>query len=867
MSIPSKLAACLLILAGLWLVMPECGSAQAQSPPVAAPVAAPTGQPAPAGPNAPAAAGAPASTPAAKTQPEAVGLPPEALEPVERLARSIEAAEKSIQQLKQIEGELSRLRGDVERIIYDSTATADSLRPQLQEVEKQIQRLGPPPGKDQSPESATVAGERARLNALKAGLDGAIKTAELAWVRAKQLIDRITVMRYQLFTRNLFERRDSPLFPGVWRNVHEQIPTITGRVQYYGGDWMTWAGRVGGWLAALAAAIVVVYALLRLVLGRFVARRLARPEAAPNFFERALRASWIAPLKMVAPAAAVTMAYLGLSELDLLFSPWEGLAEATFQGLLVYVVASGLLSVCFAPKHPAWRLIPVADHTASRILFLLKAFVAIFVIDIVLVELGRAVYVPLSVTVAQSFLTSTAFALLMGWLVLTPFVPLTGADRPVNGHAYVPRPVTLLSPLWIKLPLAATAIMILVSSVLGYVALGRFVAHQVVLTGTVLAACGLLYLAVRAATRGRGDNRDLIGQTLETAFGLVDPVRRRQLSRLIEVMATLVIGTAALPLLMLQWGFSGADIRDWLKALLFGFEVGQFRISLARILIGIALFTLLLFVTRLVQRWLRDSVLVQPRVDPGIANSVDTAVGYVGIGLALLMALSYAGLDITSLAIVAGALSVGIGFGLQSIVNNFVSGLILLVERPVKVGDWIVVGNEQGNVRRISVRSTEIETFDKASLILPNSELITGRVLNWTHRNPMGRAVVKVAVAPTADPDLVIALLRQCVDEHPDALETPAPFITFDNFTGTSLEFTLRAVVSDVYTHGRVASELRIAVLKRLRSAGIQLANPQQDVHLKDLDWIKTAAARAIQQKGTGNGAQQPVSPVADNEA
>ena len=133
-----------------------------------------------------------------------------------------------------------------------------------------------------------------------------------------------------------------------------------------------------------------------------------------------------------------------------------------------------------------------------------------------------------------------------------------------------------------------------------------------------------------------------------------------------------------------------------------GLEVGQFRISLARILLGIVLFIVLLFATRLLQRWLREKALNQTRMDPGIANSIDTVAGYVGTALAALVAISYAGLDITNLAIVAGALSVGIGFGLQSIVNNFVSGLILLWERAVRVGDWIVVGGDQGFVLRIN---------------------------------------------------------------------------------------------------------------------------------------------------------------------
>ena len=859
-----KLVVSLMLLAGLLVADPGIGRCQAQAPKASAPAAqaqkaSPPAAQAPAETpkqNAPAtapgngqAAGAPAEPAAPAAGPST--LPPDAIEPVERLARNVEEAEKAIQQIKELEGELARLRGEVEHIINDSTTTAENLRPQLAEVEKQINRLGPAPGKDQPPESQTVSAERARLNSLKASLDGAIKTTELAWLRAKQLIDRITVIRYQLFTRNLLERRDSPLLPSVWRNLAGDFPTINSRLAYYGNDWLTWASRVSGWLLALGIAIAAVYLLLSVIIRTYVARRLVRPEPSPTFLKRTIKAAWVAPARMLPPAAAILMLYFGLAGLDLLFAPWIGLASATLTGVLVYIAARALLSVALAPRHPAWRLVPVSDRTASRILWLLEAFIAVYVLDTVLVEIGRAIYVPLRVTIVQSFLVSVAFVVLLGLLVLTPFVPQTGPDRPVNGHEYQPRPVTLMSPLWIKLPLALTALVILVSSLLGYVALGRFIAHQVVLSGTVLAACGLFYLAVRSATRGRAQSSDLVSITLQNRFGLVDPLRRRQLSWLIEVMATLLIALAAIPLLMLQWGFSGDDIRDWLKALLFGFEIGQFRISFARILIGIALFTALLFATRIAQRWLRETVLAQPRVDAGIANSVDTAIGYSGVGLAILVALSYAGLDITSLAIVAGALSVGIGFGLQSIVNNFVSGLILLVERPVKVGDWIVVGNEQGNVRRISVRSTEIETFDKASLIIPNSELITGRVLNWTHRSPLGRAVVKLETVAGADAEEVIAILRACAEEHPDTLKTQPPVVTFDAFSNSKLEFTLRAVVADVYLASKVGTDLRVAILKRMREKGIQFnaARPQYDIHLRDLDWIKSAAAEVAQQR------------------
>ncbi|MEZ5853674.1 MAG: DUF3772 domain-containing protein [Hyphomicrobiaceae bacterium] len=782
----------------------------------------------------------------------------EAIAPVERLSKSIQTAENAIKQLKELEGELGRLRAEVERIIYDSTATAENLRPQLAEVKKQIARLGPPPGKDQPPEPATITAERQRLNELAGNLDGAIKTTELAWLRAKQLIDRITVIRYQMFARNLLERRSSPMLPAVWHDVGDSMDLIMGRIAYYGGDWVTWATKVWQWLAALCAGALGLWLIGGALVRRWLARCLVRPDPIPTFFQRVSRAAWMAPVRLLPPVAAVCLLYAGLAQLDLLFSPWTRLAIAIFTGALIYFLATTVVSVAFQPRHPAWRLVPVSDRTARHIQRIAKAFFALYVLDTAVVELGRAVYVPLSVTVAQTALSSLAFALLLITLFFTRFVPMSGADRPVNGHVASTGPTPVLAPRWIKIPILIVALVILGAAALGYIALARFVAHQVVLSGTVLATAGLAYLAIRAITRGRADNSDMVGQTLQSRFGLVDPARRRQLSRLLEALLTIMVLLATIPALLVQWGFSAADVRDWAIALLFGFDVGQFHISLVRILVAIALFTGLLFLTRVVQRWLRERILAQPRVDQGIANSVETAVGYAGISVALLIALSWAGLDITSLAIVAGALSVGIGFGLQSIVNNFVSGLILLVERPIKVGDWVVVGAEQGNVRRISVRSTEIETFDKASLIVPNSELITGRVLNWTHRTPLGRAVVKVRVSPSADPEAVIEIIRQCVETNGNILTDNPPFITFDDFDGVALAFTVRSVVGDVYQAARVASAQRIAILKRLRAEGIQLANPQHDVHLKDLDWVKATASRLAEQKSEAPRAPPP---------
>ncbi len=165
--------------------------------------------------------------------------------------------------------------------------------------------------------------------------------------------------------------------------------------------------------------------------------------------------------------------------------------------------------------------------------------------------------------------------------------------------------------------------------------------------------------------------------------------------------------------------------------------------------------------------------------------------------------------------------------------NNFVSGVILLIERPVRVGDWIEVGTAEGIVQRINVRSTEIETFDRQSVIVPNSELLTNHLTNYTHRNLTGRVRCPVGVAYDADPDQVMEILHEVARAHPQVLRYPLPLITFKGFGDSSLDFELRAFIRDVNRRLVVASDLNVAILKALRAAGIEIPYPQRDLHLR----------------------------------
>jgi small-conductance mechanosensitive channel len=208
-------------------------------------------------------------------------------------------------------------------------------------------------------------------------------------------------------------------------------------------------------------------------------------------------------------------------------------------------------------------------------------------------------------------------------------------------------------------------------------------------------------------------------------------------------------------------------------------------------------------------------------------------LGYTGYLLSLIIAVSYGGVDFTDIAIVAGALSVGIGFGLQSIINNFVSGLILLVERPFKAGDWIVVGNEEGYVKKINVRSTEVMTFNRATLTVPNSELITKTVKNWTHKGTLGRVIVSVGVSYDADPEQVRDILLKCASQHTEVRGNPEPSVVFSNFGDSALEFELRAFIVNVDRRLGVGSDLRFTIFQALKSAGIEIPFPQRDIHIK----------------------------------
>ncbi len=781
-----------------------------------------------ASPAAPAVTAGPAAAPAAPVPaaPTAEQAPPpvpksggpsveEIVKPVNSLQTAIEAAEKNLEQSPGSQRDLSALRTGIEKIENNAKDATDKLRKPLDEVRSQIAKLGAPPAANEPPEEPDVAAERQRLNGIAAQIDGAIKKASVIEVRARQLISRVQTARQGIFTRFLFRQTDTPLQWSVWKQAGDQLHLAGRQIGFILSNWWSVAKlNILGLVGVIGAALLSYFGL-RLLMGRLIRANLdVSGPSIPSLPERAATAAWVAPALALPAAVALLMLYVGLDELGLLYWQVEKFADSALYPLYVLIGISALSRALLQPKRPRWRVFEIDDANARTVNFAVRAIALVYALDYLARRLISILSLPLSSSIVAAFIASALYAAMLFLIVRTPLTSPSIAPGV---------PVSRWRPYWLKGLLIVLAVGLLGASLLGYVTLGRFIVTQILTTGAGILIVGLLHVAIRGivpepTAERAGGMSALIEQRLH-----LEEFGRGQLARLLRGVLNVLLFALAVPLLLLAWGMSGAEIMSWVRAAVFGFDVGGVRVSLARILVAVALFVGLLVATRFVQRWLAAGALAQGRMDPGLANSIYTGAGYIGFAVAALAAIAYAGFDITSLAIVAGALSVGIGFGLQSIVNNFVSGLILLVERPIKVGDWISIKEGEGYVRRIAVRSTEIETFGRASLIVPNSELVTQTVVNLTHRNLLGRLKVKVRVSYQADPEQAMKVLQLVAESNTSILRHPPPVVVLDNLGDQALEFSVRVYLADINRSLQAQTELRTSILKALREAGIDV--------------------------------------------
>jgi small-conductance mechanosensitive channel len=533
--------------------------------------------------------------------------------------------------------------------------------------------------------------------------------------------------------------------------------------------------------------------------------------------------------------------------------------SAVCLAMIIFVLGVAFTRAVLAPDLPAWRLTQMSAKASRvlsrRIVFLLAMFAIDVFFDRVAINLffDRAtgpytVSPELASFYALTINLLEAIGILLvvqGWLWrIQPETPTTAATLPDAQPKSVPKEGDAPSGqaggrMWafVRRAIGAVAILGVAANLMGYVYLGAKLIDGLLITGVIIGALFLIRtllreliefgLGSRVASRWLGFQRDSGGMLVFWLCAFLD------------FLLLFIAFYAILPV----WGVPRTDLTRWISQVAEGFSIGGVTISLVDIVTALLVFFIAVAITRLVRQTLSEKILARTRLDMGIRNSLTSGVSYIGITIAALLAVGVMGFNFQNIAIIAGALSVGIGFGLQNIVNNFVSGLILLVERPVKIGDWVVVGQNEGFVKRISVRATEIETFDRASVILPNSELLSTAVMNWTFKDKIGRLIIMVGVAYGSDTERVREILLSCAKDHSEVLGWPKPFVLFQNFGGSSLDFELRAYLRDVESRLTVSSDLRFAIDKAFRDEGIEIPFSQHDIHLRDIERLEQALA------------------------
>jgi small-conductance mechanosensitive channel len=244
---------------------------------------------------------------------------------------------------------------------------------------------------------------------------------------------------------------------------------------------------------------------------------------------------------------------------------------------------------------------------------------------------------------------------------------------------------------------------------------------------------------------------------------------------------------------------------------------------------------MLMFFTasRLFNRLFIGKIMTRMNVEEGTRYNMLRVIHYLIMIIGAIVAFQFIGIDLSGLAVIFGLLSVGIGFGLQNVTSNFIAGLILLFERPIKIGDRITVGDTEGDVMEINIRSTTIKTLNNITIIVPNSEFISSNVINWSHGDPKIRINILVGVSYGSDIDTVIKALREVADEHPEALKIPKPDILLRSFGDSSWDMDLRIWISKPQRHHIIRSELNIAIVRKFRKYGVEIPFPQRDLHLR----------------------------------
>ncbi|MCP3971782.1 MAG: DUF3772 domain-containing protein [Rhodobacteraceae bacterium] len=729
-----------------------------------------------------------------------------------RAEASIEAARASSQAFESLRSEIVVWRERFLRVQDVNSARIETLK-------TQIEALGEPPGEGGT-EADEIATRRFELGEQLVKAQAPVTRAEEAFSRAGGLVREIDKLIRERQTDALLRLGPTPLNPAHWPPALVYLTGSLRAILTESRD--AWSSEIK--LNTLRhelprTLLLLVVAALLLLRGQAIMGRISERVLRATGSELRRAGDFLLSLGQVAmPVAGIYLLVIALNTSGLL-----GFRGSLVVGWLPYlgfcVYGAYWLGQRLLPKGGGrGSLLVVNDDEALR----MRAGIAFlgFLVGLsgLLAELAE--YEGYSETSTAVLLFPVA--LLAGLALFRLGRLLTAKARKAleqEDHAYLSRWMGLLGRI-----VAVLAMLGVVLAAVGFLNAGLYLLFPTVKTLALLALLHLLNSVVRFF------------------YGLATGSAEEEVqAALLPTLLGFVLVLVSLPFFALTWGARRADLTELWAEFREGFALGETRISPENFLTFVLVFVALYLATRIVQGALRNNVLPKTQIDPGGQTAIVSGLGYIGIFFAALVAITAAGINLTSLALVAGALSVGIGFGLQNIVQNFVSGIILLIERPVAEGDWIQVGGHTGIVRRISVRSTLIETFDRNDVIVPNGDFIAGAVSNWTRTNNIGRIKVQVGVAYGNDTRRIAEILKEIAEEHPLVTVDPAPGIDFRGFGADSLDFQIRAVLSDVNFSMSVKTELNHRIAERFAEEGIEIPFAQRDIWLRNPEALRQA--------------------------
>ncbi len=722
---------------------------------------------------------------------------------------------------------LGNLRADLMSQRAEANSIEGEASKKVQALQAQLDALGAAP-EGNATEPPELASRRSELEASILLARVPLAVAQEAFQRLDGLINEINTLIRDRFSKQLVERGPVPINPALWGTALSDVADYTGRM------WSEVRGNLANDASRQALAqkapLAIFIGLLGLVMlfwlrARFtklVSKVLKAGEVASSWQLALLNLS-----KLVAPSLGAAALIFAVYWADILGLRGMAVLNALPMAAFALIAAPWLGRSVFGSKRNPVDMIGVSVPAVGFKISLILGIV--FALSILIDAMA-----------SQGNFSTESRAVLFFPLIVVASLSLFRLARVTRAKPTVPEdepePAAHSFAALLAQVLFLTSISAPILAALGYYAAGRYLTFPTITTIGFLAALLVLFDLFRAFLERWVDGQGEMGS-------------RKDQARLIPIFVAFLMILAALPVLALIWGASRSELQniwEWLNA---GVSIGQSRFSITDLLVFVLVFGVGYTITRLVQKTVRTSVLPRTKIDSGGKNAMLAGIGYVGIFLAALAAISATGLDLSSLAIVAGALSVGIGFGLQNIVSNFVSGIILLIERPIKEGDWIEAGGVEGTVRKISVRATLIDTFDRCAVIVPNSDLIAGAVRNWTAPDITGRLKVSVGVAYGTDVEKVRDILTEIATAHPQALLYPAPSVVFVNFGASSLDFVVRIFLRDVNKTLSVRSDINFAIAKRFAEESIEIPFTQSDVNLRNVGEIGEALRAALHPK------------------